>query len=492
MNVLEYICLDSESKFRSKTIFTTNPVDMLEPVVVDSSIVSNVVVESHDLIMTPLKCIKNPFIRQDNHWLVLCDLRYPNGSIHKSNTRDALLNLINSHEDYTLALTQQFVLFNKNKEPLGWSDKIDLIKDYTAKLEYMQYSQPIIDILIENLLYVGIEIDNIHMDRMVSRWSMTFNTQLATDACDELFLVRYILHRISCNNNAFVSFHPDPITSSKIYSRCYFSISSDEMREEDGIQHIVNACKKLEIKHLEQHKFLCPYNGRQFSYGQNSSRYDAIIHLTGDNGGYLEDKRASADCDLYKVAEKLIRTIVTDYDIDTMSANLETLKERFNYTNALNTGINRPVSVLKPTTVEVKSKTKEVVKSTKKSEGKQNGSGLSELAKILRLNNDSDDEENEENEENKTKNMTRVEEIVYNLKNMNISHSILQASSVPKSKNDPPPIEMINQPPIMTEHPNMNPSMMGMPLGAEALPHSEIIPSQHVMPNSLYTLPSQI
>ena len=128
MNVLEYICLDNESKFRSKTVFSTKPIEEIEEVVADSSIISNVVVESHDIILVPVKCIKNPLIRDDKHWLVLCELRYPNGSIHKFNTRDPLHNLIAEHSDYEIALSQQFVLFNQEKKPIGWSDKIDLMK----------------------------------------------------------------------------------------------------------------------------------------------------------------------------------------------------------------------------------------------------------------------------------------------------------------------------------------------------------------------------
>ncbi|MDA0849390.1 MAG: hypothetical protein O2827_06530 [Verrucomicrobia bacterium] len=439
MNVLEYICLDSESKFRSKTVFSTKPIEEIEEVVVDSMMISNVVVESHDIILVPVKCIKNPLIKDDKHWLVMCEIRYPNGSIHKYNTRDPLQNLMREHSDYEVALTQQFVLFNKEKKPIGWHDGIDLMKNYSSKLDYIQHSQEIIDELIENLLYVGIGISNIQMERMVSRWSVTFQRKSVLDACDELFLVRYLLQRLCGNKNVFVSFHPDPIKSSKIYSRCYLKLTSDKMRQENGILDIDRACKKLELKHLEQHKSLCQYNGKHFSYGQNSSRYDVVIHLDTDNSGYLEDKRASGDCDIYVIAEKIIRTIETDYSIDTMSSNLEQLKERFNYKNALNTGITRPIISFGQPEAPLESNKKTTASTTstsKETPKKEKAKGLSGLARILKLNEDSEDEE----ESNKqpvgievTRNMSRVEEIIHTLKGMSISHNVLQSSSAPKS-----------------------------------------------------------
>ena len=524
MNVLEYICLDNENKFRSKTVFSPKPIEEIEEVVVDSSIISNVVVESHDIILVPVKCIKNPLIRDDKHWLVLCEIRYPNGSIHKFNTRDPLHNLIAEHSDYEIALSQQFVLFNQEKKPIGWSDKIDLMKNYSSKLDYMQYSQPIIDILIENLIHIGIDISNIQMERMVSRWTISFLSKSATEACDELFLFRYLLQRICSNNNVFVSFHPDPIKSSKIYSRCYLKLSSDKMREENGILEIDRACKKLELKHLEQHKQLCEYNGKHFSYGQNSSRYDAVVYLDSNNSGYLEDKRASGDCDIYMIAEKLIRTIETDYSIDTMSNNLESLKERFNYKNALKTGIIRPVITVKSETATETNKVASLAATSQKSPAPQKkkekakASGLSGLARILKLDENSDEEEQEENNENKeTKNMSRVEEIIHTIKNMNISHNILQSSSAPKSAasaiklSQPlggglPDMSHIAVP--MDPNPGLGMLQSQQHMAMNTLPmHGQqpfnslqaqpanmggSIINTPVMPNSLYTLPSQI
>ena len=93
MNVLEYICLDIDNKFRSKTIFTNTPIDKVECIITESAMIDNLVISSYDIVLIPVKCVKNPFIRDDKHWLVFCEYKYPNGTTHKNNNRAQLEKL---------------------------------------------------------------------------------------------------------------------------------------------------------------------------------------------------------------------------------------------------------------------------------------------------------------------------------------------------------------------------------------------------------------
>ena len=63
------------------------------------------------------------------------------------------------YKDIRMAVTQQFVLF-KDDQPLGWNKDVDLIKNYSAKLDYSKFSQDIIDELTDAFLYVGIHISS--------------------------------------------------------------------------------------------------------------------------------------------------------------------------------------------------------------------------------------------------------------------------------------------------------------------------------------------
>jgi hypothetical protein len=102
-------------------------------------------------------------------------------------------------------------------------------------------------------------------------------------------------------------------------------------------------------------------------------------------------------------------------------------------------GITRPVIGVSEAKQEVVQTTvveeKPVKETQTKPKPKPSVSGLSGLARILKLNEDSDEEEEETNDEasKETKNMSRVEEIIHTLGKMDISHNILQSVSAPKS-----------------------------------------------------------
>ena len=524
MYVLEYICIDGDNKFRSKTIFTEKPIEEVECIVTDSMMIENSIVSNGDIVLVPLKCVKNPLIRDDMHWLVFCEYKYPNETNHKNNKRVTLERVTEDYDDIRLAITQQFVLF-KDDQPLGWSKDVDLIKNYSAKLDYSKFSQDIIDELTDAFIYVGIHISSFNMERMVGKWSLSLCEQPLLEACDELYLVRYLIQRICYKHDIIPCFISNPYKNSQIYTRCFFSLSTPKMREENSLEEIVKACEKLQLKHLEQHKLFCKFNTRKFTYGQNNSQYDVNIVLYDDKSGYIQDKRCAGDCNPYNVLAKIVGTIVVEYSIQTMTHDLNELQDKFNYRTSINFNTNKPVIYNKDrrplfskepepeklSEEEIKKQEQEKIAEEKRKKKEEKLAGLSGLARILKMNDDSDDDDdvvtskktksskNNDDEDNGN----RVDNIINALKSMNISHNVLQSVNAPKSKSTikeppgvPPPSNGNSQQPMdMGMGQNQNNMMMPAPM-----PMQNQVPfggPQHKLgqpppPNSLYTLPSQI
>ena len=529
MYVLEYICIDGDNKFRSKTIFTEKPIEEVECIITDSMMIENSIVSNGDIILIPLKCVKNPLIRDDRHWLVFCEYKYPNETNHKNNKRNTLERVTEDYDDIRLAITQQFVLF-KNNQPLGWNKDVDLIKNYSAKLDYSKFSQDIIDELTDAFLYVGIHISSFNMERMVGKWSLTLCEQPLLEACDELYLVRYLIQRICYKHDIISCFMSNPYKNSQIYTRCLFSLSTPKMRGENSLEEIVKACEKLQLKHLEQHKLFCKLNTRKFTYGQNNSQYDVNIVLHENNNGYIQDKRCAGDCNPYVVLSKIVSAILIEYSIQTMTHDLSELQEKFNYKSSINFNTNKPViynshrrplfNAEQPQSVEPEKISEEEIKKQeeekraeeKRKKKEEKLAGLSGLARILKMNDDSDDDDDENTRSKKTKSSkkdgheeesgNRVDNIINAIKSMNISHNVLQSSHAPKSKTsikESAPIQ-----PVMQSNPQQQPDMSIIPHNQNnmMMPVSiqQPVPfggGQHTLgqpppPNSLYTLPSQI
>lgn len=506
MYVLEYICIDGDNKFRSKTIFTEKPIEEVECIITDSSMIENSFVSNGDIVLIPVKCIKNPLIKDDSHWLVLCEYKYTNQTNHKNNIRYRLETITQEHKDIKIKATQEFVLF-KDGEPLGWDKDVDLIKNYSSSVYYSKFSQYIVDQITNSLLYADIKINSFNMERMVGKWSITLNEMDLLEGSDELYLVRYIIQRICYENNIKVSFTPNPYSTSQIYTRCYFCISNEKMRQPNSLNEIVNACEKLQSKHLEQHKQLCSYNTRKFSYGQNNLKYDVLIVLMNDNSGYIQDRRSSGDCNIYQVLTKIIGTIVVEYNIQTMTYELSELQEKFNYRSTINFSTTKPViysnkrsiSQNSEPVVEPTQSTKELQKDEaekKKKKKKEKLTGLTGLARILKMNDDSDNDSdsNETNDENEEK--SRVDTIIDTLKQLNLSHNILTSSNAPKT--------VVTKDSVITNNENViqNNNMLLNPIneiGENTMQNFQ--PSYNMQHNvigqpppinSLYTLPSQV
>lgn len=496
MNVLEYLCLDNENKFRSKIIITDNDIENVESLLTDSSLIDNVIESSYDIVLLPIKIIKNPFIRKENHWIVFCEYKHPTGVAHKNNTRYPLQTLAEKNPSIELATRQEFVLFKDNK-PLGWRDSLDIFKNYSGKIEYSQSCEEVVHKILDAALYVGLPVNSIEMTRIVGKWCVSMNTGDVLESCDDLILFRYIAQKICFQNNILFSLHSNPIDNSNIFSRCEFSISTANMRDEEtGIQHIVKACEKLKLKHLEQHKSLSPHNSKKFTYSQSNNEKCVQVILGKGESGVIKDNRCASDNDPYSSLNTLLTTITSEYNINTMSNDLETLKHRFNYHNVIDFEIDRPtIAVSRNVNCNESDNVKEIKKANRVEKKKEEKpTGLSGLAKILRLNDDSDDEcetsnNNENDDEEEVTEKNRVEHIIKTLKSMNISHNVLQSSSAPKAvaqEKEEISTNAIEPHSFMTQGqvPTLSPQMALPPM----MPQANVSTAT----SSLYTLPSQL
>tara|TARA_B110001469_G_C9646011_1_gene326515 strand:+ start:1280 stop:2656 length:1377 start_codon:yes stop_codon:yes gene_type:complete len=458
MNVFEYLCLDNENNFRSKIIVSNNNVEDVEPIVVSSMLIENSI-NIYDVVLYPVKVIRNPFYRDDIHWIVLTECKYSNNTLHKSNTRSLLDNTVKAINEIEIGVAQDFILF-ENDKPLGWSDNYDVVKNNTGKNDYSQYSEKLINTIIEALLYSDIHVESAVMNQLISKWQFVFKPTTPLDACDNLMLFRYIAKKICFQQNIIFSLHSDPINNKMLASRCELSISTAEMRDTaNGLREIVDTCEKIKLKHLQQYLVLSQNNSRKFTYSQKKDEQCIQVVMVKDNSGFIRDRRAASDCNPYKVLEMLISTITNSYNINMMNQDLETLKDRFNYSCIIGASKLNTISVpLKP---------------GKKRKKTSNNNGLSGLSAILNLSNNTDESSYDQEDvkvsqkktsSSKNNNMSRVDTIIDNLNTMGITHNILNSQYVPVRK-----IEAFD-----TELPDMR---------------EETEETEH---NEIYTLPSQL
>ena len=341
--IYEYIWLDHKGNFRSKTKVTNTNLSITNIIPglwnFDGSSTQQANGEDSEVYIKPVSIYPDPFRKVDDckSYLVLCDTWLPNDQPHKDNKRPKTLEIFENKlvkkQEPLFGIEQEFFFYDINtKLPLG------LKKEYSGGIVGFSGSQgpyycgvgagkvfgrKIAEKVLEHLIYCNLNITGMNFE--VAPGQCEFQLcEYGIKAADDLMMLRYILVRTAENFNVGVTFHPKPVLGDWNGSGCHTNYSTKTMREENGLNEIMNAIHKLEKKHMDHIEVYGDHNNLRLTGKHETASIDKFSYGVADRGssiriprftnrdkkGYMEDRRPASNMNPYLVLSKIVETTI--------------------------------------------------------------------------------------------------------------------------------------------------------------------------------------
>uniref|UniRef100_A0AC35U0C7 Gln-synt_C domain-containing protein n=1 Tax=Rhabditophanes sp. KR3021 TaxID=114890 RepID=A0AC35U0C7_9BILA len=287
-----------------------------------------------DVFIKPVAIFKDPF-RLGKNKLVLCETlnnkMVPTATNHRAKcavTMSAVLA-----EKPWFGMEQEYTLLDIDGHPFGWPKHGfpgAQGPNYCGVGANKVYGRDIVEAHYRACLYAGINISGTNAEVMPSQWEFQVGPSEGIAMGDELWMARFLLHRIAEEFGVIASLDPKPIQGDWNGAGCHTNFSTEKMRNVGGYKEIISAIEKLAPSHSEHIAYYDPSGGidnerrltgkhetasiTKFSYGV-ASRSDSIRiprQTQLDERGYFEDRRPASNCDPYSVTDAIVRTCLLD------------------------------------------------------------------------------------------------------------------------------------------------------------------------------------
>ncbi len=324
---LEYIWLDGyapEANLRSKTKVLQldefeGEVDRLPEWSYDGSSTQQAEGKSSDCLLKPVRCVPDP--ERINGWLVMCEVLNPDGTPHDTNQRAQYAD----KEDFWFGFEQEYTLV-KDGVPLGFPTHgypEPQGKYYCAVGNKYVTGREIVEEHLDICLEAGLGITGINAEVMLGQWEYQLFGKGAKRSADDLWLTRYLLHRITEKYEIDVEFHPKPVKGDWNGSGLHANFSNHELREVGGEEYVKAICETFGKFHAEHIAVYGSANDQRLTGLHETAHIESFSYGVSDRGasiripvsvpangwkGYLEDRRPASNADPYDITERILKT----------------------------------------------------------------------------------------------------------------------------------------------------------------------------------------
>jgi len=294
--------------------------------------------EDSDCILDPVRVYADPF-RGDGNFIVLCEVRNPNGDSHASNQRSHLrraMDLADKELDPWLGIEQEYTLFRDGR-PLGFpEDGFPAPQGpyYCGAGVENTFGRDVVEAHAKACMDAGLLFYGINAEVMPGQWEFQIGYRgVDGEACDALtvaddvWVARYLLNRVGEQHGVRVSIDNKPVKGDWNGAGMHTNFSTAYTRDPRFGLEAINAIVASLESHHDEH--IAQYGDRLderltgdhetcdigtfrsgVAHRGASIRIPQPVALNGY--GYLEDRRPGANSDPYRVATCLVGAVADD------------------------------------------------------------------------------------------------------------------------------------------------------------------------------------
>ena len=330
---LEYIWLDGYEptpNLRSKTkiaAFAKTPtLEELPLWNFDGSSTRQAEGSNSDCFLHPVAAFPDP--ARDNALLVMCEVLLPDGTPHESNSRAS----IPDDPDAWFGFEQEYFLY-RDGAPLGFPREGFPAPqgEYYTGVGYKNVgdlAREIVDEHIDLCLAAGINLEGINAEVAKGQWEFQIFGKGSKRAADELWVARYLLMRLCERYGIDINWHCKPLGAELDWngSGLHTNFSTKYMREVGGEGYFTELMAAFDAYKADHIAVYGPDNHLRLTGLHETQSIDRFNYGVADRGasvrvphsfvkdghrGYLEDRRPNSLGDPYRIAGRILQTIVT-------------------------------------------------------------------------------------------------------------------------------------------------------------------------------------
>ena len=280
--------------------------------------------KASDCVLKPVCSVPDP-IRGGDSLLVLCEVLLTDMTPHPTNTRALLHEVSDKYSDQEplFGLEQEYTLF-RGSRPLGFPESGGYPGPqgpyYCGVGMDDIYGRPLVEAHLDACLRAGLSISGINAEVMPGQWEFQVGPLGPLEVSDQLWIARWLLHRIGEDFGISVTLDPKPVRGDWNGAGCHTNFSTNGMRESyDAVIKAAEALGKNADEHIAGygHGIEDRLTGHhetahhsEFSYGVSDRGASVRIpwQVAQEGKGYLEDRRPNANMDPYIVTRLIVNT----------------------------------------------------------------------------------------------------------------------------------------------------------------------------------------